>query len=365
MALEDDLTVRPLRDEDIPAVTQLLQDTFGPWPKVPSSASPIDHLRWKLGDGRPGHQSHFVAVIDGRIIAFQLNLHWPMKVGDRILDVRRGWDVAVHPDYQGKGVMSIMRPAMHERFEVVPDMFLGASTHEALAKLYAKEDRRPFAYRWLVFMRPMSARAALRAFKVRRGRPIRKLAGGIASLVRWSEMEMRTRFVLRPETGIVIQTVPRFDERIDDFCENALTQFDFASVRTKEALNWRFADPRAGDFTIRLATDDTGVVGYSVLRVANGKGYVADLLTQPGRPAVTNALLRDAVSRLDRHASSIECRVFENSPFVPALESVGFLGQRNPHQLTYEAVGIPVEEVEFLSGPSIKAHLSLGDMDWL
>ena len=85
--------------------------------------------------GVPAHQSHFVAEIDGRIIAFQLNLHWHMKVGDRVLEVRRGWDSGVHPDYQGQGVMSIMRPAMHERFEVVPDMFLGVSAHAAFVRL--------------------------------------------------------------------------------------------------------------------------------------------------------------------------------------------------------------------------------------
>jgi GNAT superfamily N-acetyltransferase len=360
-----DLNVRLMRDDDVDAVAQLLQDTFDGWPKVPTSAAPIDHLRWKLGEGRPGHRSHFVAEIDGRIIAFQLNLHWHMKVGDRVLEVRRGGDAGVHPDYQGKGVMSIMRPAMHERFEVVPDMFLGASTHAAFVRLFGQEDRRQFAHRWLVYIRPLTLGAALKTFKIRRGRPRKKLVASFKKLARWMDMGMRHPFAFRPDTGISIHTAPSFDERIDSFCEDALTPFDFASIRTKELLNWRFADARAGQFTIRMATEEGRIVGYSVLRIANGRGHIADLLVQPNRPVVTNALARDAIAELRPRVSTIECWLFDNSPYLTPLEACGFVGTRHRRQLTYEAVGVPVEEVEFLSGQSIKAHLSLGDMDWV
>ena len=147
MTVALDLTVRLLRDDDIPAVVELLQATFGKWPKVETSAAPIDHLRWKLGDGRPGVSEHFVAELDGRIVAFQLNHHWRTKVGDREFDVRRGWDSAVHPEVQGRGVMSIMRPAMHAKFVEVPDFFLGGSDHPATPRLHAREITRAVCQR--------------------------------------------------------------------------------------------------------------------------------------------------------------------------------------------------------------------------
>lgn len=366
MTVALDLTVRHLRDGDLPAVVDLLQATFGTWPAVPTSATPLDHLRWKLGDGRPGHQSHYVSELDGRIVAFQLNLHWGMKVGSRELVARRGWDSAVHPDFQGQGVMSIMRPAMHAPFDVTPDLFLGGSDHPATPRLHEKgnEDRRDFGHRWLVFVRPLTVGAALRTFKLRPNRTPRKLAGALATFTRWLLIEARER-ISRASLAWEIRTVDRFDDRIDAFCEEASRQFDFMSLRTKEVLNWRFADPRAGDFTIRLATEGDQVLGYSVLRVANGAGHIADLLALPGRLDVVASLARDATSQLRSSAPTIECWLFENNPYARALRSCGFLGRRRRRQLTYEAVGVPVSEIEFLSDRSTVAHLSLGDMDYV
>ena len=360
----EDLTVRFAADDDVPAIERMLQDIFDEWPGVPTDASPIDHLHWKMGDGRPGFQAHYVSEIDGRVIAFQLNLHWQMKVGDRVLEVRRGWDSGVHPQYQGTGVMSIMRPAMHQQFGVTPDLFLGASGHQAFGRLLRQEDRRPFAHRWRVYVRPLTFRAALRTFKLRRGRGLKKLLRAVPPFMRWIAVEVRER-IAPVRAKCEIQTVERFDERVDAFCDEASRAFDFMSVRNAGLLNWRYADKRAGDFTIRVATENDRIVGYAILRVANGKGHIADVMALPGRDDVVAALGRDAARELRGKASVIECWLFDNSPYLPGLQRAGFLGSRRRRQPTFEAVGVQVEEVEFLSGKSIKAHLSLGDMDWV
>ena len=360
-----DLTVRHLRDDDLPAVVELLRATFGRWPKVETSAAPIDHLRWKLGDGRPGVSEHFVGELDGRIVAFQLNHHWRTKVGDREFDVRRGWDSAVHPEVQGRGVMSIMRPAMHAKFVEVPDFFLGGSDHPAIPHIHERlsEERHDFGQRWLVFVRPLTLRAALRTFKLRPGRSPRELFDSLATLRRWRRIDARERTSLPAEHPYSIRTAERFDDRIDAFCAEASQQFDFISVRDKALLNWRYADRRAGDFTIRLATEGDRIIGYSVLRVTNGAGHIADLLALPGRLDVVESLARDAAAQLRGAAPAIECWLFEHHPYVPALQSCGFLGRRRRRQLTYEAVGVLQSEIEVLSDTSTVAHLSVGDID--
>ncbi len=362
-----DLTVRPLRDDDLPAVVALLQATFGVWPKVATSAAPIDHLRWKLGDGRPGHSYHFVAELDGRIVAFQLNHLWRVKVGDRELRVLRGWDSAVHPDCQGRGVMSVMRPAMNPYFDNVSDFFLGGSDHPAVPRLHLKgnEDRRDFGRRWLVYVQPLTLRSALRTFKVRPNRWPVKLASSFASFARWLRIDAGER-PSSVTAACDIRTVECFDERIDSFCEESSRQFDFIIVRNKELLNWRYADRRAGDFTLRLATEGERIVGYSALRTLNGVGHVADLLALPGRLDVVESLARDATAQLrGAGVATIECWLFENHPYVATLKSRGFLGRRRRRQLTYEAVAVPVGEIEFLSDRSTVAHLSLGDLDFV
>lgn len=358
------LTVRFLRDDDLAAVVQLLQDTFGTWPKVATSAPPIDHLRWKLGDGRPGESYHFVAELDGRIVGYQLNHMWHAKVGGHELRLLRGWDSAVHPDLQGKGVMSVMRPEMNSFFATNSDFFLGGSDHPATPRLHARgnEERRDIGHRWLVFVRPLTLRAALRAFKLRPNRSPQKLAESATTFVRWLAIEARERLAARDSSNS-ITTVDRFDERIDAFCEEASRPFDFIIVRNKELLNWRYADRRAGDFTIRLATEGDRVLGYCVLRVTNGRGHVADLLALPGRLDAVAALARDAAGSLRGRAPVVECWLFENHPDAATLDSCGFLGRRHRRQLTYEAVAVPASEIELLSKKSAVAHLSVGDID--
>ncbi len=71
------------------------------------------------------------------------------------------------------------------------------------------------------------------------------------------------------------------------------------------------------------------------------------------------------MKQLRGRAASIECWLFENSPYAAALRRCGYLGRRRRRQLTDEAIGVPLSEVEFLSGKSIAAHLSLGDMDYV
>jgi hypothetical protein len=186
----------------------------------------------------------------------------------------------------------------------------------------------------------------------------------LTAFARWLAFEARDR-VASARVSCEIETVDRFDERIDAFCEEASQAFDFISIRGADALNWRYADRRAGDFTIRLVTEDQRIVGFSVLRVSNGAGHIADIMALPGRDDVIAALGRDAARRLRGQAPRVECWLFDNGPYAAALVSAGFLGRRNRRQLTYEAVGVPVEEIEFLSGPSIRAHLSVGDMDWV
>lgn len=360
-----DLTVRPFRDDDLPAVLELLQTTFGGWPKVPTPATPIDHLRWKLGDGRDGESFHFVAELEGRIVAFLLNHLWRVKVRDRELLALRGMDSAVRPEYQGRGIMSTMKPAVNLYLERVSDLFLGGSNNPAVLRLHEQEGRLDFGHRWLVFVRPLTLRGALRTFKLRPNRSPRKLAESVMTFARWLAIEARER-VRQPVPACDIRTVERLDDRFDVFFEEAAQPFDFIMVRNEALLNWRYADARAGEFTIRLAMEGERVVGYSVLRVANGAGHIADLLALPGRLDVVSSLGRDASEQLrSAGVGTAECWLFQHHPYVAALRSCGFLGRRRRGHLSYKPVAVAASEIEFLGDKSTAAHLSVGDMDWV
>ena len=67
-------------------------------------------------------------------------------------------------------------------------------------------------------------------------------------------------------TPFAIRETPAFDDSLDVFWPEAAPQFDLIYAHTKDVMNWRYADPRAGDFTITLAEHDGLLLGYVITR---------------------------------------------------------------------------------------------------
>lgn len=352
------VTFRLVRNDDHAALLEHLQTSFDGWPSVDISVTAIDHLRWKLGDGWPGDVYNYVAELDGRIVAAQLHQLWRFKAGGRQLLACRGWDASVHPDYRGSGIMSQMRPFMIGDMPQA-DFLFGAARHPAIAKLYDREPRLHFAHRWWVLRCPFSVREAVSTFKLRPGRSLPKLVRSLGAFARW-----RRAGAPDSERSFTLRTVERFDERIDSFCRDASAPFDFAVVRTRDVLNWRYADPRAGAFTIRLAEHEDRLLGYAVLRTTRNVGYIADILALPGRLDVVDALARDGAQQLRKPGTAAaECWLMANHPYAPVLSNAGFLGRRMREPPTFEPMSVPEREMTFLSGRDIAVHLTVGDMD--
>ena len=88
--------------DDAPAMLAVLEAAFERWPAFDISVPALEHLLWKMQP--PGIEpNHTVGEIDGEIIA--LELRW---MGKALLDGREvmtndGADMAVHPNFQGRG----------------------------------------------------------------------------------------------------------------------------------------------------------------------------------------------------------------------------------------------------------------------
>jgi len=352
------LTIRLVRDDDHAALLKHLQASFDGWPAVDISVPAIDHLRWKLGDGWPGDVYNYVAELDGKIVAAQFHQTWRVRVGGRELLARRGSDASVRPDYRGLGIMSRMRPFMIEDMLPAAHFLFGSTAHPAMAKLYEREPRLHFAHRWWVLRCPFSIREAVSTFKLRPGRSLPKLGRSLRTFTRWRRAGPAI------DRSFSLRTIERFDDRIDAFCEEACAPFDFAVVRTRDVLNWRYADPRAGGFTIRLAEYEDRLLGYAVLRVTGGLGYIADILALPGRLDVVDSLARDGAQQLRKTgAAAGECWLMANHPYVDAVRNAGFLGRRVRAAPTFEPMSVPEREMTFLCGRDVAVHLTVGDMD--
>jgi GNAT superfamily N-acetyltransferase len=165
--------------------------------------------------------------------------------------------------------------------------------------------------------------------------------------------------------GVAIREVAAFDDRIEDFWRAASQPFDVAVVRSREYLNWRYADPRAGRFTILLAECDAQLIGYAVLSTSGDKGQIADLLVLPERRDVLQALLEAALTQL---ASSGASRVQVWSPLLHPYRDTfvtkGFNATRTMQGVTLGAYRPDLAgALAILDDPRAAVHITAGDTD--
>jgi GNAT superfamily N-acetyltransferase len=108
------LDVRAAADDDLPAVLDLLQASLG-W--VPDDAY-ARFFAWKHRESAFGPSPAWVAVApdgDGRIVGFRTFSRWRFERGGEKVPAVRAVDTATHPDYQGRGIFTLLtRRALDE-----------------------------------------------------------------------------------------------------------------------------------------------------------------------------------------------------------------------------------------------------------
>ena len=108
------LDVRATTDDDLPAVLDLLQASLG-W--VPDDAY-ARFFAWKHRESPFGPSPAWVAIdpdADGRIVGFRTFSRWRFERGGETVPAVRAVDTATHPDYQGRGIFTMLtRRALDE-----------------------------------------------------------------------------------------------------------------------------------------------------------------------------------------------------------------------------------------------------------
>ena len=164
----------------------------------------------------------------------------------------------------------------------------------------------------------------------------------------------------------------QFDDRVDDLWHQVSNRHDFIVERRRDYLNWRYLDPRAGQYVIKQAESDEGrLLGFCVLRINRYLkdypiGYVTDILTAPERPDVADSLIGEAARHFDENrVNTVLCSMVKNNLYYDILKRHGFLDSRTPFNLFF-AVTKDVENVKRLRGTTAgRVYFSLGDIDSL
>ena len=160
-------------------------------------------------------------------------------------------------------------------------------------------------------------------------------------------------------------------EKWEEFWDEISKHYDFIVEKRRDYLNWRYCDPRCGDFIVKIAEYKKEIVGYSVLRINRYLreypiGYIVDLLTLPNRLDVSEALAADAISYFDSNGVNIiNYQVVKNHPHEQILKKQGFLNSRIKIHLFYNPLGNVDEISKLRNSPQNRIYVSWGDHDVL
>jgi hypothetical protein len=160
-----------------------------------------------------------------------------------------------------------------------------------------------------------------------------------------------------------------FDERINELWDKTKLNYDFIVEKTKDYLNWRYCDPRGGNFDVRCVEEDGRILGYVVLRINRIReeypiGHIVDLLTLPERYDVVDALVSDAVEFFDSQSVNvIHYLGVKHRPTERIFNRHGFLDTRKKPYVFYKSL----DSMDILSNvkatSSKQVHFCFGDLD--
>jgi GNAT superfamily N-acetyltransferase len=97
----DAIQVRMYRDEDLPAVLELLRAALGESPLLQRTPQ---LFRWKHIDNPFGRSVILVAEIDDTIVGLRAFMRWQLDHGGDLIECGRAVDTATHPNYLRRGI---------------------------------------------------------------------------------------------------------------------------------------------------------------------------------------------------------------------------------------------------------------------
>ncbi len=108
--------VRMYRDEDLPAVLNLLRASLGESPLLQRTA---ELFQWKHIDNPFGRSVMLVAEVDDTVVGLRTFMQWQLDYGADIIRCGRAVDTATHPGYVRRG---IFRRLTMEALDVARDI---------------------------------------------------------------------------------------------------------------------------------------------------------------------------------------------------------------------------------------------------
>jgi GNAT superfamily N-acetyltransferase len=327
------LEVRAATPDDDDAVLALLQASMG-W--VPDEQY-ARFFVWKHRESPFGASPAWVATdpaADGRIVGFRTYVRWQFAGPDRTVSAVRAVDTVTHPEYQGRGIFSLLTTRSLDELADLGVDFVFNTPNDRSRPGYLKMGWQ-LVQRLPVAARPRSALALVRLARART--PADKWSAPCSAGV--PALDALSSPATAPDgDGTHDDGLAKLLERVHGRAGIAATAPDgaLATLRTPDYLRWRYGFP---PLRYRAVTAPGGVAdGLAIFRLrrrgAATEAALCELLVPGDDAGVTRELLSEIL-----RGSGADYAVWLGSP-RPALGFLPVPGQGPT--LVWRAVCDPV-----------------------
>ena len=359
--------VRRYREGDELRIVPFLERGMGCWPAICSSVSPLDHWQWKFLGNPLGFHLVCVAERNGDIISHSASLPVRMKIGKETVVASQGVDLCTDPSCRGRGLIGQTmecRNQMKDEHGVAFDF--GFPNQAAYHLSMIKQG-----------FRDLGVRMLQHRYIIDEEQFFRKVRFGSIKRLGYDSYQLLKRSLSRHVEvgGVLLDREHAFGPEFDDLYRRAAEGFDLIIAREHRYLNWRYADPRGGEFIIRTARQDGRLMGYMVHKQEERKGSnylnVVDTIVDPEFQDILSVLLLDAISLArDRGIETILCCLPEHHPYGQYFEDMGFLAQvrytgDRPMSIIFLDRESKEGDLDLKAGEDLRTHIMLGDTDWV
>jgi GNAT superfamily N-acetyltransferase len=362
---QEKIEIREYHPGDEESIIDLLERVFRGWPKFDLSCSKLDHWKWKYVD-RPFEGVFAAVALDGyRLVGCQHSPYVNLKIGEGVYLCECGGDLAIDPEYRGRGIWSRMTSVWDKHRKT--DYILGYSnsfTEVVIKKVKATKS--------LLF--PSSVKHYTRIKDIDRYLEVKKSTNKLIKKLGFLGLKwvssFRSIFLGVNLSMYEVSSIVEFDDRINDLWDYVKCQYNVVVERKKEYLNWRFCDSRGGEYEVRIVEDKGSVLGYSVLRINRDnpnypEGYIVEIFSIDDVD-VAESLFNDACIFFDENGVEV---VHYWAPsdhyYSKIIYKYGLLDAMSELLIWFGNSITPGLGEEIESSEKDRVFFQIGDLDWI
>jgi hypothetical protein len=257
----------------------------------------------------------------------------PIKAGASYYDAAWGVDLIVRPDWQQRGVGSVIALEASRDCKVAIGVSVSTQAAKAIQRLgWSDLAMVP------IYLRPLQLKRVL-------GLGISPIIARTAGALPSALLDVIDRSVLGAGLRlprVELEHIEHFDARADEIWHRCAPHYRVLCRRDRETLEWRFAEhPIKRRYVMYYVKRRRELIGYVVLRYGSWNalpcGYIVDYLS---RPKHTPLLLAAALREIRRQGAAIAaCNTLSTSS-DRAFRMLGFIPRESRCRMMLKTQGI-------------------------